>query len=86
MERTQETAETNSRDTATDTGDGRPRCGDSKPATPIPPNGHVLMDLPIDFCIDTDAEPGDVVSALARLLIGMARQRKDHEAQREMAA
>jgi hypothetical protein len=31
----------------------------------------------LDFVVDPDAEPGDVVPAMARLLIGMARQRRE---------
>jgi hypothetical protein len=44
---------------------------------------HPCLDLdhgdddpfPVEVCIDQDAAPGDVVPALARLLIDMARRR-----------
>ena len=31
----------------------------------------------VEFVLDPDAEPGDVVPALAKLLIGLARRRRE---------
>jgi len=38
------------------------------------------LDEPVSFTLDLDAEPGDVLPALARLLIGIDRHQRERQA------
>ena len=44
------------------------------PADPRPDD--VDLDAPVEFRVDPEARPGDVIPALARLLIQLARRRR----------
>ena len=86
MENSQEKTQVNSQVAGTAIGNGGARCRGTAPAAPVARNDEEFAEAPFQFCVDEHAKPGDVVPALARLLIDLARRRRERDAGLNMAA
>jgi hypothetical protein len=85
MERSTEKTDIISQDAGTMAAEGRAQPETARSVVRVSHNDGDLGDGTFEFRVDNEAEPGDVVPALARLLIGLARQRRDRQVQKATA-